>query len=175
MTDPIALIEARIAAAVDTVRAIPGTDLGIEGGEDWPEYVLASWDEFKAGQTARRAEPTPEAFADLLVVIGWLDTLDPSEGELVWLRAAGVPWRIVSHRTGCVRPKAWSRWKAAIAKVARKAKARSKASPVAKPKPDATVKASTPAPDPDKDDDTARTLIGPVMVGAVDQGTRAVA
>lgn len=163
MTDLVATVEARLKAAVDTLRAIPAAGLAliVEAGGAWPEFVLVTWEGFMLEQTARRIPPTPEAVDDMRTVIAWLGVLEPEEAELVWLRAAGHPWRVVSQRTGCVRPKAWSRWKAAIAKITRRAKgARAKASHPA-PKPAAKPKAADGKGD-DKDDDTPLPLFVPL-------------
>ena len=85
--------------------------------------------------------------------------LDPEEADLVWLRADGNPWRVVSQKTGCVRPKAWERWKAAIAKIARRAKVRAKAT-TPKPKADPASKK-----DQDKDEGGGSTEPLPLFVG----------
>jgi hypothetical protein len=171
MTDLVANVEARLKAAVDTVRALSqdALELVAEGGSVFPECVLISWEGFLQDQTARRIPPTPEAVDDMRVVMAWLGLLEPEEAELVWLRAAGHPWRVVSQRTGCVRPKAWSRWKAAIAKITRRGKgARAKASPPA-PKVTAKAKAAD-AKGEDKDDDTRLPLFVPVDASGAGQG-----
>lgn len=163
MTDLVATVEGRLKAAVDTLRALPEAALALiaEAGGAWPEFVLVTWEGFMLEQTARRVAPTPEAVDDMRTVIGWLGLLEPEEAELVWLRAAGHPWRVVSQRTGCVRPKAWSRWKAAIAKITRRAKGgRAKASHPA-PKPAAKPKAADAGAE-DKDDDTRLPLFVPL-------------
>lgn len=133
MTEAILIVEARLAAAVVVIRSIPSSaDVLQIDVTDWPGCVLETLDAARLDQTARRAIPTEEALDDMRAAIAWLGHLEPEEAELVWLRASGQPWRYVSQKTGCVRPKAWSRWKAAIAKIARRAKVRAKASP---PKP----------------------------------------
>lgn len=131
---PEGIVEARLIAAVQTLRAIPsaGEDIQIDPAK-LPPYVSDTLRAAFEDQTARRIAPTEEALADMRTAIGWLRYLDEGEGELVWLRADGQPWRYVSQKTGCVRPKAWARWKEAIAKVARRAKVKARpASPRAK-------------------------------------------
>lgn len=140
-----AIVEARLIAAVRAVRSIPGC------GEDpqvdvkaWPDYVTATLQSAFEDQTARRIAPTEGELADMREAIKWLGYVDPLEGELIWLRADGQPWRYASQKTGCVRPKAWARWKAAIAKIARRAKLKtSTRAPRAKvqpaPSPDQTM------------------------------------
>lgn len=140
MTEAILIVEARLAAAVVVIRSIPSSaDVLQIDVTDWPGCVLETLDAARLDQTARRAVPTEEALDDMRAAIAWLGHLEPEEAELVWLRASGQPWRYVSQKTGCVRPKAWSRWKAAIAKIARRAKVRAKASPP-KPKTQAASK-----------------------------------
>lgn len=123
MTDVLMLIEQRLKSAAITVRAIPsGAEDLTKETQGWPDCVLITLESARSDQAARRLAPTPEALEDMRVAIAWLGKLDPEEADLVWLRADGNPWRVVSQKTGCVRPKAWERWKAAIAKIARRAK-----------------------------------------------------
>lgn len=128
MTDVLVLIEQRLKAAAITVRAIPsGAEDLTKETQGWPDCVLITLESARSDQAARRIAPTPEALDDMRVAIAWLGKLDPEEADLVWLRAEGNPWRVVSQKTGCVRPKAWERWKVAIAKIARRAKVGTKA------------------------------------------------
>ena len=160
MTDVLVLIEQRLAAAAITVRAIPSSpeDLTAEA-QGWPDCVLITLESARSDQAARRVAPTAEALDDMRAAIAWLGKLDPEEADLVWLRADGNPWRVVSQKTGCVRPKAWERWKAAIAKIARRAKVRAKATPP-KPKADPASKK-----DQDKDEGGGSTEPLPLFVG----------
>ena len=160
MTDVLVLIEQRLAAAAITVRAIPSSpeDLTAEA-QGWPDCVLITLESARSDQAARRVAPTAEALDDMRTAIAWLGKLDPEEADLVWLRADGNPWRVVSQKTGCVRPKAWERWKAAIAKIARRAKVRAKATPP-KPKADPASKK-----DQDKDEGGGSTEPLPLFVG----------
>ena len=160
MTDVLILIEQRLAAAAITVRAIPSSPEDLtEEAQGWPDCVLITLESARSDQAARRIAPTPEALDDMRVAIAWLGKLDPEEADLVWLRADGNPWRVVSQKTGCVRPKAWERWKAAIAKIARRAKVRAKATPP-KPKADPASKK-----DQDQDEGNGSTEPLPLFVG----------
>ena len=160
MTDVLVLIEQRLAAAAITVRAIPSSPEDLtEEAQGWPDCVLITLESARSDQAARRVAPTAEALDDMRTAIAWLGKLDPEEADLVWLRADGNPWRVVSQKTGCVRPKAWERWKAAIAKIARRAKVRAKATPP-KPKADPASKK-----DQDKDEGGGSTEPLPLFVG----------
>lgn len=160
MTDVLILIEQRLAAAAITVRAIPSSPEDLtEEAQGWPDCVLITLESARSDQAARRIAPTPEALDDMRVAIAWLGKLEPEEADLVWLRADGNPWRVVSQKTGCVRPKAWERWKAAIAKIARRAKVRAKATPP-KPKADPASKK-----DQDQDEGNGSTEPLPLFVG----------
>jgi hypothetical protein len=50
--------------------------------------------------------------------LAWLGWLDPEERRLVWLRAEGMPWKMITRRLGVGRTTAWQRWTLALLKIA---------------------------------------------------------
>lgn len=49
--------------------------------------------------------------------LGWLVWLEPEERRLVWLRAEGLPWKLITHRIGVGRTTAWQRWRMALLEI----------------------------------------------------------
>jgi hypothetical protein len=47
----------------------------------------------------------------------WLQWLDGSEQRLVWDRASGMTWKLISHSLHIDRSTAWRRWSYAIIKI----------------------------------------------------------
>lgn len=121
-------VEARLRAAVDTLRALP--TLGPEGDDLiadldmslWPEIIPATWAAFQEVQVAARHRPTEAEVRAMQEAILWLRPLSPIDQEIVWLRAGGMQWRVLSQRVMVVRPRLWQRWRSATVEIARTAK-----------------------------------------------------
>jgi Domain of unknown function (DUF6362) len=100
----------RLEEAVDVLARLP--DERVRGLYDlWPKLV---------GEPYRRARPAaaaPEAIDRMDEALGWLCWLDHEERRLVWLRAAGLPWKWITRRLGVGRTTAWQRWTTALLKI----------------------------------------------------------
>jgi hypothetical protein len=53
----------------------------------------------------------------VLHTLEWLRWLDPSEREVVWARACGIPWKDIAEQHDVDRTTAWRRWSIAIATI----------------------------------------------------------
>ena len=51
----------------------------------------------------------------------WLSPLSEEHRRLIWLRASGLPWRLIAKHYGIERKTAYARWRKAINKVQIKA------------------------------------------------------
>jgi hypothetical protein len=69
------------------------------------------------GVGARPATAPPEAIDRMDETLQWLCWLEPEERRLLWLRAAGMPWKWITHRLGIGRTTAWQRWTMALLKI----------------------------------------------------------
>ena len=69
------------------------------------------------GARTRLGAPAPEAIDRMDETLRWLAWLEPAERRLVWLRAAGLPWKRITHRLGIGRTTAWQRWTLALLKI----------------------------------------------------------
>ena len=126
---PVEQIERRLKAAVDTLRCIPQMGADAEQAlaldfTDWPTAIADLAAEFWSLQVGRRANPTSEELAELGVVMKLVGTLPELDQQVVLLRAAGVPWRVVSQRLHVVRPRLWQRWRSATVELAKAAGSR---------------------------------------------------
>jgi hypothetical protein len=101
----------RLAEAAEVLDRLPeGRSLGL--------YSL--WPLLPDGGDAARtrpAAPSPEAIDRMEEALAWLAWLEPAERRLVWLRAAGLPWKRITHRLGIGRTTAWQRWTLALLKI----------------------------------------------------------
>jgi hypothetical protein len=64
------------------------------------------------------AQPSPAAIAALEQAIAWSAWIGEEERDLVWARAAGVPWKQICAERGCDRTTAWRRWQLALTMIA---------------------------------------------------------
>jgi hypothetical protein len=101
----------RLEEAVDVLVRLP--EERVCGLYDlWPKLV---------GLPCRQPRPAaaaPEAIDRMDEALGWLLWLDPEERRLVWLRAAGAPWKRITYWLGIGRTTAWQRWTAALLQIA---------------------------------------------------------
>lgn len=104
--------------AADTLRRLP--EKRIQGYRStWPEIIHDFWDAFGWEEAhARRGPPSPAAIDRMDVVLPWLRWLERDEARLVWLRANGRPWKLITHEFGVDRTTAWRRWTYAMITIA---------------------------------------------------------
>jgi hypothetical protein len=104
-------VAGRLEEAVDVLARLP--DEQVRGLYDlWPKLI---------GEPCRYACPAaaaPEAIDRMDEALAWLGWLDPEEQRLVWLRAEGMPWKMITRRLGVGRTTAWQRWTIALLKIA---------------------------------------------------------
>jgi Domain of unknown function (DUF6362) len=101
----------RLAEAAEVLERLPeGRSLGLYSL--WP--LLPDGDD---APRTRPAAPSPEAIDRMDEALAWLASLEPAERQLVWLRAAGLPWKRITHRLGIGRTTAWQRWTVALLKI----------------------------------------------------------
>jgi hypothetical protein len=58
-----------------------------------------------------RLRATPDQITRLDQVCDWIVWVEEENRWLVWQRARGIPWNIISKKLGCSRPTAFKRWK----------------------------------------------------------------
>ena len=112
------LVEERLEEAADTLRRLPAVK--VQGFVcTWPPIVRDFWEAFGWNEVQPRpGSPSPAAIDRMDETFRWLHWLDPDEVRLVWLRAEGVRWKLISHRFGINRSTAWRHWTFALIKVA---------------------------------------------------------
>ena len=112
------LVEARFEEAADTLRRLPSVK--VQGYfNTWPPVIRDFWEAFGRTEVrVRPAPPAPGAIDRMDETFTWLRWLEPEETRLVWLRAEGVVWKLITYRLGVCRSTAWRQWVAALIKVA---------------------------------------------------------
>lgn len=104
------LVEARIVEAVDVLRRLPEQKVrGYFGA--WPEIVHDFADKVGLEPTPmRRPPPSAGAITRMDETLTWMAWLDPVDAQIIWLRAAGLPWKIVCARVGMARTATHQHW-----------------------------------------------------------------
>ncbi len=108
----------RLAEAADTLARLP--EPRVRGYYNvWPSMVRAAREALGGGGgRGRPIPPLPEAIDRMDEALAWLGWLEAEEARLVWLRAEGVPWKVLTARLGVSRTTAWHRWTVALLKLA---------------------------------------------------------
>ena len=90
------LVEERLVEAVDILRRLPNQP--IRGYfNTWPQMPYQFGD--LIGQETprfKRSWPAPDAISRMEETLTWTIGLDPVDLKIVWLRAAGVRWKVPS-------------------------------------------------------------------------------
>ena len=93
-----------------TARRLP-TGIQLGHGSAWPEM---NYDQREQERRAERevifVRPTPEQEERLVECINWLTPLAVEDRKLIWLRASGISWRDITHRTGIPRTSIQRHW-----------------------------------------------------------------
>ena len=108
----------RLAEAADTLARLP--EARVRGCYSlWPPVVRSARAALGGGGgRLRPIPPLPEAIDRMDEALAWLGWLEAEEARLVWLRAEGVPWKVLTARLGVGRTTAWHRWTVALLKLA---------------------------------------------------------
>jgi hypothetical protein len=112
------MVEARFEEAADTLRRLPNQHIQ-QCRSTWPAVVRDAAEAYGwASIRVRRGPPAADAIDRMDECLEWFTWLDGDDARLVWLRAAGVQWKLICGRIGVSRTTAWQRWVAALIVVA---------------------------------------------------------
>jgi hypothetical protein len=104
-------VAVRLEEAVDVLARLP--EERVCGLYDlWPKLVG------EPCRPPRAAAAAPEAIDRMDEALGWLLWLEPEERRLLWLRAAGVPWKRITAWLGIGRTTAWQRSTTGLLRIA---------------------------------------------------------
>jgi hypothetical protein len=97
------LVEERFVEAAAVMKRLP--EVRVPGYfNTWPKMVVEFAD--RVGQQPepmRLPQPSPDAISRMEEALGWLHWLEPIDAKIVWLRAAGEPWKAICWKVGLVR------------------------------------------------------------------------
>lgn len=112
------LVEERLEEAADTLRRLPAVK--VQGYfSTWPPVIRDFWEAFGRNEVrVRLGPPQPGAIDRMDEALAWLAWLEPDDARLVWLRACGVHWKLITWRFGVGRTTAWRNWVAALVSIA---------------------------------------------------------
>ncbi len=110
-------IEQRYREAWLVARRVPS---GIYLGHThfWPEIQANRWEVYRSeGRPQVLPHPPAEAVDRMVESMRWLRWVEPSERELIWLRASGLPWRLIAEEFGVNRKTSYTHWHKAITRI----------------------------------------------------------
>lgn len=112
------MVEARFEEAADTLRRLP-TQRIQQYRSTWPAVIRDAAEAYGwANIRIRLGPPAADAIDRMDECLEWFTWLDGDDARLVWLRAVGVPWKLICGRIGVSRTTAWQRWVTALMVVA---------------------------------------------------------
>lgn len=110
-------LEQRYREAWLLSRRVPS---GIHLGHStyWPEFNPNRWEVYHAeGAVSKPTPPSADAVERMVECMRWLRWLDEDERRLVWLRASGLPWRMIAEGLGVNRKTPYSHWNKAMNRI----------------------------------------------------------
>jgi hypothetical protein len=113
-------VAARFEEAASTAHRLP--PVRVQGYFSlWPAIKREPREAYADEEPKRyRFPPDPAAIDRMVETMHWVGWLDEEQRHLVWMRAEGRGWRVISQRFGCDRTTAWRRWRKALGVVARR-------------------------------------------------------
>lgn len=112
------MVEERLEEAAATLRRLPAVK--VQGYvSSWPQVVREFYEAYGAEPArVRLGPPSPGAIDRMDETLSWLQWLERDDSRLVWARACGLPWKLLTWRFGVSRTTAWRRWAAALVAIA---------------------------------------------------------
>ena len=84
----------------------------------WPEVNPNRWEVYQSeGRVVRRPLPSDDAVDRMVECMRWLRWISREERDLVWLRASGLPWRVIAEDMGVNRKTPYAHWSKAMSKI----------------------------------------------------------
>ena len=81
----------------------------------WPEFNPNRWEVYHSEGIKAKPEPVSADAVDRMVeCMRWLRWLSEEERELVWMRASGLPWRVIAEELKVNRKTPMTRWNRAM-------------------------------------------------------------
>jgi hypothetical protein len=112
------LVEERLVEAADILRRLPNQS--IRGYfNTWPTMAYQFGD--LVGQETpriKRSWPASDAISRMEETLTWTIGLDQVDAKIVWLRAAGVRWKVVCGTVGLARAACHEHWLYALCLIA---------------------------------------------------------
>lgn len=104
--------------AIKTLRRLPRP--AMKGYRTlWPPIVYTAWEIMAQEKLPLRLGPPSAIAIDRMEqTFNWIAWLEVEERQIVWMRAANLPWRAVCRQFGVSRTTAWERWTMAMLKIA---------------------------------------------------------
>ena len=109
----------RFKEAARTLRRLPNVRVRVYFNA-WPQIIRTAREVLDGEVMPMRLGPPPaDAISRMEETIQWIFLLtDEDDRRLIWLRAAGVPWKPICWRLGICKTSAYHQWKAALLTVA---------------------------------------------------------
>ncbi|CAK0756688.1 DUF6362 domain-containing protein [Azospirillaceae bacterium] len=112
------IVEVYLNEAADTLRRLP--EKRIQGYVSaWPDIVHDEIEDCDLNERRPRlGPPSAQAIDQMERTLLWLRWLDRDDQKLVWDRANGRPWKVISRERGIDRTTGWRRWTYALVIIA---------------------------------------------------------
>ncbi|WP_422135503.1 DUF6362 family protein [Endozoicomonas sp. ALD040] len=84
----------------------------------WPESNPNRWEVYQGeNKILRLPEPSEDEVDRMVKCMRWLRWVSEEERKLIWLRASGLPWRVIADDLGVNRKTAYGHWCKAINRI----------------------------------------------------------
>jgi hypothetical protein len=111
------MVEERLVEAADILRRLPNQP--IRGYfNTWPAMSYEFSDLVGRAATLSRPPPSSDAISRMEATLTWTIGLDQVDAKIVWLRAAGVRWKVVCGTVGLARAACHEHWLYALCLIA---------------------------------------------------------
>ena len=84
----------------------------------WPEFNPNRWEVYQSeGKSLRLSQPSEDEAERMVQCMCWLRWVSEEERKLVWLRASGLPWRVIAEDLGVNRKTPYAHWCKAMSQI----------------------------------------------------------
>ena len=109
----------RFEECVLTLRKLPG-DRRLGYINYWPDIIYSERELARQTPTPIKLWATPDQITRMDETLSWLGWVNQVERRLIWLRAEGVPWRLIAYKTGFPRTSAQRYHQGGLVKIAQR-------------------------------------------------------
>jgi DNA-directed RNA polymerase specialized sigma24 family protein len=107
------LIAERFVQSAVTLKRLPN-DRSLGYRHSWPAIVHTRFEIMQQAPSPIRLAATPAQVSAMEATFDWLRWLEPEQRRLIWMRAEGLPWRLIGRRLNAPKTTIQRRWHRAL-------------------------------------------------------------